>query len=69
MFPKTSYDYLLSIQFQLGYNFHCNPLDFDDCELFEFLTMFDMLAKQKEKENKEKSGSNSQNLESLLGGN
>jgi hypothetical protein len=52
----------------LGYGFKCNPLEFDKYELFEFITMFDKLAIQKEKEAKEKSGNSSQSLESLLGG-
>ena len=68
IFPTISFDYILEIQFQLGYGFHCNPFEFDKCDLFEFLTMFDKISQQKEKEAKEKSGNNSTSLEGLLGG-
>ena len=67
IFPNISYEYILDIQFQLGYGFHCNPFEFDKNELFELLTMFDKLAKQKEKEAKEKSGNNNTSLENMLG--
>lgn len=68
IFPKISFDYILDIQFRLAYGFHCSPMDFDNCELFEFLTFFEKLAKQKEKESKAKEGNSSVGLESLLGG-
>lgn len=67
IFPKVSFEYILDIAFQLGYNFKCSPFIFDDVELFEFLTMFDKLAKQKEREAKAKEGNSSTGLESLLG--
>ena len=68
IFPKISFDQILDIQFQLAYGFHCSPFDFDNCELFEFLTFFDKLAKQKEREAKSKEGNTSTALESILGG-
>jgi hypothetical protein len=68
IFPKISYEYIIDIQFNLGYYFHCNPFEFDSVELFEFLNMWERLAKKKEQEAKEKSGNQSTSLESLLGG-
>ena len=53
IFPNVSYEYILSIQFELAYGFKCSPFDFDEVELFDFLTMWDKLAQRKEREAKE----------------
>jgi hypothetical protein len=57
----------MSIQFELSYGFHCSPFSFDEVEFFEFINMWDMLAKRKELEAKQKAGNSSTSLESLLG--
>lgn len=66
IFPKINFEYITDIQFSLSYGLHCNPFVFDNCEFFEFMLYFEKLAKQKEKESKDKNPNNSTPLESLL---
>jgi len=59
---------LIEMQFQMGYNFHCNPTSFENCDFFEFQLLFKRLGEQKAAEQKAKQdGQGGMNLESLFG--
>ena len=67
-FPKLTLTDLYEMEFNLGYNFKCNPFEFEQADFFEFQWMVERLAQQKDKDNQDKSGSNNMSLESLFNG-